>query len=221
MNERINVLTEAASSVKRKAYSPYSRFSVGAAIRSMEGKIFTGCNVENVSYGLSMCAERIALFKAVSEGYRSFDVLAISSSGVRPALPCGACRQVLTEFNPDLKILLVGQAQFYRLSDLISHPFSRDQMILNDNDRTLLGTRYYDSLCKKTREHIGKIRDFTKVEIFEESELGAYNSDVVIPLIIDKLKELRYISENEKGQISLTTLGQKNCGRELMIDRSI
>ena len=128
MDTRVNELIRAASYVKEKAYSEYSKFKVGAAIRTKEGKIFTGCNIENVSYGLSMCAERVALYKAVSEGYRAFDSLAISTSGAKPTLPCGACRQVLVEFSPHLHIYLDNHASYYNLPDLMPNPFSSDQL---------------------------------------------------------------------------------------------
>lgn len=128
MDDQINELIRAATSVKENAYSPYSKFKVGAAIRTKEGKIFTGCNIENVSYGLSMCAERVALFKAVSEGYRVFDSLAISSSGSIPALPCGACRQVLIEYSTHIHIYLDNQDSYHKLSDLMPNPFSQDQI---------------------------------------------------------------------------------------------
>jgi cytidine deaminase len=128
MDDQVNELIKTASNVKEKAYSEYSKFKVGAAIRTKEGKIFTGCNIENVSYGLSMCAERVALFKAVSEGYRAFNSLAISTSRAKPAFPCGACRQVLVEFSPHLQIYLDNQTSCYDLSDLIPKPFSSDQL---------------------------------------------------------------------------------------------
>ena len=199
--------------MSKNAYSPYSHFRVGAAIRSKEGKIFTGCNIENVSYSLAVCAERVALFKAVSEGHKLFDSIAISSSGVKPAFPCGACRQVLMEFNPDLKIYLDHVSINYQLSGLISHPFSRDQMVLNERDRKILGTRYLKLLCEKTQENKGKRFRFSKTEIYGKGTLDAYNKDIVIPIIIDKLKQLAYIEEHENDEIMLTRLGRKNCGR--------
>jgi cytidine deaminase len=96
-----------ATRARRAAHAPYSRFEVGAALLAEDGRIFTGCNVENASYGLSECAERVALFKAVSEGARAFTALAVA--GPRAGVtPCGACRQVLAEFAPDLKIYWRG-----------------------------------------------------------------------------------------------------------------
>ena len=97
-------LLDEADRARSRAYAPYSRFSVGAALLSASGRVFHGCNVENASYGLAMCAERTALFKAVSEGEREFVAVAISAGKGRPAPPCGACRQVLHEFAPDLRV---------------------------------------------------------------------------------------------------------------------
>lgn len=97
-------LLKQAAAAAKSAYAPYSNFHVGAALLAENGKVFTGCNVENASYGLSNCAERTAIFKAVSEGVKNFTAIAISVPG--GGSPCGACRQVLNEFAPDLKIYL-------------------------------------------------------------------------------------------------------------------
>ena len=97
-------LLQLASQARNMAYAPYSKFQVGAALLSTDGDVFSGCNVENASYGLSICAERVAIFKAVSEGVKSFSAIAISVPN--GGSPCGACRQVLNEFNPNLKIYL-------------------------------------------------------------------------------------------------------------------
>ena len=93
-----------AKAARENAYAPYSHYRVGAALLADDGEVFTGCNVENASYGLTNCAERTALFKAVSEGKRDFRKIAISLKGV--GAPCGACRQALYEFAPDLVVLL-------------------------------------------------------------------------------------------------------------------
>ena len=100
-------LLDFADKAKEKAYAPYSRFQVGAAILTKEGKVFTGCNVENSSYGAAICAERTAAVKAVSEGYHDFEMIAIASNGSdkETVYPCGICRQFLHEFNPDLKVI--------------------------------------------------------------------------------------------------------------------
>ncbi len=94
-----------ALEARERAYAPYSGFEVGAALLAVDGRIFTGCNVENASYGLTMCAERVALFKAISEGAREFTAIAVAC-GTSPCSPCGACRQVLFEFAPDLLVIM-------------------------------------------------------------------------------------------------------------------
>lgn len=123
-------LLDAARAAAALAYAPYSHFQVGAALEAEDGRLFTGCNVENASYGLSICAERAAVFSAVSAGCRKFKRLAIAAgTGAEPATPCGACRQVLAEFaTPGMEILLVtlDQPDSFRrflLSDLLPHPF--------------------------------------------------------------------------------------------------
>jgi cytidine deaminase len=98
-------LIRAALDAQQRAYCPYSNFPVGAAIRTASGKIFQGCNVENVSYGLTICAERVAACSAVAAGEREFTDIAVVSNG--GASPCGACRQFLAEFNPNLRIIMV------------------------------------------------------------------------------------------------------------------
>lgn len=99
-------LIECAIRARDFAYAPYSRFKVGAAILTREGKVFSGCNVENSSYGLTICAERVALFKAVSEGYRSFKAIAVVGDVSEFVPPCGACRQVLREFSSDMLVVM-------------------------------------------------------------------------------------------------------------------
>jgi cytidine deaminase len=122
-------LIAAACRVLQQAYAPYSGFSVGAALRTHSGRVFTGCNVENASYGLTICAERVAVGKAVSEGERDFEAIAIVSRGA--ATPCGACRQVLAEFNPELHIIvadLEGNYRHFRLSELLPRAFSSNDL---------------------------------------------------------------------------------------------
>jgi len=101
-------LLELARKASLKAYSPYSRFPVGAALLSSDGTVFTGCNIENASYGLTICAERVALFKAVSEGVKDFVTLALWTE--KPSWPCGACLQCLAEFAPNLRVIRLGEA---------------------------------------------------------------------------------------------------------------
>jgi len=101
-------LLQEAVKVAQNAYAPYSKFPVGAALLTKTGEVFTGCNVENASYGLTNCAERVAIGKAISEGYRDFSAMALSLNG--GGSPCGACRQVLNEFAPEL-IIYLGDEQ--------------------------------------------------------------------------------------------------------------
>jgi cytidine deaminase len=115
-------LIEQARAVREKAYAPYSKFAVGAAILSSTGRVFTGCNVENLSFGLTTCAERNAVFAAISAGERKFAKLAIVSDSQTPVSPCGACRQVLAEFGLELEICsanLQGELFNARLSELL------------------------------------------------------------------------------------------------------
>jgi len=99
-------LFEIAKNVSENAYAPYSNYKVGAAIRTKKGKIFSGCNVENSSYGLTNCAERTAIFKAVSEGEMEFEEILIYSNSGKMPFPCGACRQVISEFGNEIKITI-------------------------------------------------------------------------------------------------------------------
>lgn len=103
-------LVDAAWRVREFAYAPYSHFSVGAALLAEDGTIFTGCNVENISYGLTHCAERVAIGSAVAAGARKFLAIAIVADTTIPISPCGACRQVLSEFG-DLRVLLVNRTE--------------------------------------------------------------------------------------------------------------
>lgn len=123
--DAINLLLEARKA-QQYSYSPYSKFSVGAAILSQSGKVFTGTNIENTSYGLSICAERVALFKAVSEGETDLAAIAISSSGSDYIYPCGACLQVLAQFNSQIKIIVSNndnEIKQYILADLLPQAF--------------------------------------------------------------------------------------------------
>ena len=104
-------LLQYAHAARENAYAPYSRFAVGAALLCADGRVYQGCNIENASFGLTNCAERTALFKAVSEGEREFTAIAIAAEGSAP-WPCGACRQALHEFAPDIRVLVTwGDAQ--------------------------------------------------------------------------------------------------------------
>ncbi len=103
-DEERRALIDLANEARRRAYAPYSNYPVGAALRTKSGRIFTGCNVENAAYPAGMCAERIAIFKAISEGEREFEVIAVVTSN--GGSPCGVCRQVMAEFGLDTTILI-------------------------------------------------------------------------------------------------------------------
>jgi len=108
------------------AHAPYSKFLVGAALEDQTGRIHTGCNIENATYGLTMCAERVALYKALSEGVRSFRRVAVAADTDTLTPPCGSCRQLLWEFCGDLDLLLVnlqGKLEVHRLRELFPRPF--------------------------------------------------------------------------------------------------
>ena len=119
-------LLNAALDARLKAYAPYSKFLVGAAVRAESGKIYTGCNIENASYGLTVCAERNALFAAVGAGERKFTALCVVGDTEAPISPCGACRQVMAEFKVPRIILanLKGDVKEYTLEELLPLEFS-------------------------------------------------------------------------------------------------
>ena len=120
-------LLAAALAVRENAFAPYSKFKVGAAVQGLDGRIHTGCNVENATYGLTLCAERVAVFKGVSEGARRFKRVAVAADTDTLTPPCGACRQILWEFCGDVEVVLVnprGKIETYRLKDLFPRPFN-------------------------------------------------------------------------------------------------
>ena len=122
-------LVALAKEARCNAYAPYSGFAVGAALLATSGRVYTGCNVENASYGLSICAERVALFKAVAAGERGFTAIAVVTE--TGATPCGACRQVLQEFGGDLRVIVVdlrGERRVYALEELLPHGFTARQL---------------------------------------------------------------------------------------------
>lgn len=125
-DDQTSKLIEAAKAAADRAYAPYSRFQVGAALLGRDGRIYSGCNVENASYGLTICAERNAVWSAVAQGCKSFSAIAIFTFAEAPTPPCGACRQVLNEFSPDLEILIAnpaGLASRHTLSQLLPLAF--------------------------------------------------------------------------------------------------
>jgi len=120
-----------AREARDRARAPYSRFRVGAALKTRTGEIVTGCNVENASYGLTMCAERVAVFKAVSEGLDDFDVITVVADSKRLTPPCGPCRQILWEYCGDVLVHMVdlqGRSRTMRLSKLLPLPFDQSSL---------------------------------------------------------------------------------------------
>ena len=119
-------LTEDALAARRNAHAPYSKFQVGAALEDADGRVYLGCNVENATYGLSICAERVAVFKAISEGAKKFQRIAVSADTETLTPPCGSCRQILWEFCGDIEVTLTnlrGKTETLRLKDLFPRPF--------------------------------------------------------------------------------------------------
>ena len=124
-------LCELAVAMLERAYVPYSHFPVGAALLCKDGTVFTGCNIENAAYGATVCAERTAIFKAVSEGHREFDTLVIAGRSDGYCVPCGTCRQVMMEFAPVLTVICLnrkGESRKFALRELL--PYGFDQSCL-------------------------------------------------------------------------------------------
>ena len=128
-DNRLDRLLEMARQAMLRSYSPYSGYPVGAALLCADGRVFQGCNIENASFGLTNCAERTAMFKAVSEGAREFTAIAIASRDAAP-WPCGACRQVLNEFAPNIRVLVTwqGGTESATLPELLPHGFGPQQL---------------------------------------------------------------------------------------------
>ncbi|MEW9122897.1 MAG: cytidine deaminase [Thermotaleaceae bacterium] len=124
-------LLEKANEAKEYAYVPYSKFRVGAAVLTEDEKVFTGCNIECASFGGTNCAERTALFKAISEGYRSFKAIAVLSDNEEYTFPCGICRQVIVEFGKDIKIIVgtpSGKIKIFPITELLPHSFTNEDL---------------------------------------------------------------------------------------------
>jgi cytidine deaminase len=122
----MDALTAAAIEARQHAHAPFSKFLVGAAVEDSDGRIWTGCNIENATYGLTVCAERVAVFKAMSEGARKFTRMVIAAETDSPTPPCGACRQILWEFCGDIEVILAnprGVTETFHLKDLFPRPF--------------------------------------------------------------------------------------------------
>jgi cytidine deaminase len=121
-------LTAAARSARENAHAPYSKFRVGAAVRTKSGKIYSGCNIENASYGLTLCAERVAIFKAMSEGEREFDAIAVVTDTEKLTPPCGPCRQIIWEFCGNVSVIMAnlkGSVERETAATLLPRPFDR------------------------------------------------------------------------------------------------
>ena len=119
-------LKAAAIDMLDRAYCPYSHFPVGAALECSDGTVFTGCNIENAAYGLTICAERTAIFKAISEGHRDFKRIVIAGKSEDYCVPCGSCRQVMQEFAPQMEVICLngkGEAKHFALKELLPYGF--------------------------------------------------------------------------------------------------
>jgi len=126
-----DALIAAASKARENAHAKFSNFKVGAALHTPSGKIFTGCNIENATYGLTICAERTAIFKAISEGERKFDAIAVVTDTETLTPPCGACRQIIWEFCGDVPVILAnlqGKTETFRMSQLFPKPFDSSNL---------------------------------------------------------------------------------------------
>ena len=125
-----DTLVDAARAAQQRAYAPYSRFRVGCALEADDGRVFVGCNVENASYGLTICAERAAVCAAVAAGAQRFRRAVVVSDADPPAAPCGACRQVLSEFGPDLRVDAVSPAASltWTIAELLPAAFGKEQL---------------------------------------------------------------------------------------------
>lgn len=129
-------LIEHARAAQRDAYALYSRFRVGAALLAEDGSIYSGFNIENSSYPATVCAERVAMYKAISEGRKAFAAMAVASDSPLPCAPCGVCRQVMMEFAPDMRVLMVGKDSVLerQAKDLLPFSFGADHMNLDRNE---------------------------------------------------------------------------------------
>jgi cytidine deaminase len=129
-------LIEKARAAQRNAYAPYSRFRVGAALLAEDGSIYCGCNIENSSYPATVCAERVAMHKAVSEKQTAFVAMAVTSDSPLPCAPCGICRQVMMEFAPEMRVLMVGRDSVVerQVRDLLPLSFGADHMSHDRNE---------------------------------------------------------------------------------------
>ena len=128
-------LCQAAVAMLDRAYIPYSHFPVGAALECADGTVFTGCNIENAAYGCTICAERTAIFKAVSEGHRDFDTIVIAGRSDDYCYPCGACRQVLYEFGPDMEVVCLNkdnEEKHLHIKELLPYGFDQTWLAIDE-----------------------------------------------------------------------------------------
>ncbi|HHV61152.1 MAG TPA: cytidine deaminase [Firmicutes bacterium] len=138
---RYEELLQYAIEARKLAYAPYSNFRVGAALLTRDGKVYKGCNIENAAYGATICAERVAMFKAVSDGQRDFLALCVVADGDAACTPCGACRQVMVEFAPDMMVIMGNLAGAYEIktaSELLPFAFGKDE---KQKSRLIKGTQ--------------------------------------------------------------------------------
>ncbi|HOV79715.1 MAG TPA: cytidine deaminase [Bacillota bacterium] len=134
----VEKLINAAAAARERAYAPYSGFKVGAAVLTREGRYYTGCNIENASYGLTCCAERVALYKAVSNGERNFEAVAVTAGTDDYCTPCGACRQALAEFGAEIKVYMANRRGEYLLktvAELLPEAFYKGRLVCS-GDKT-------------------------------------------------------------------------------------
>lgn len=139
MDNKRKELVEAASAVRENSYAPYSKFRVGAAVETKDGKIYSGCNIESASYGLTVCGERVAIWKAVSEGEHEFRQIAVVVDTEELTPPCGVCRQILWEFCGNVPVTLAnlsGKSETVMMEDLLPRAFGRRFLEQNKNAET-------------------------------------------------------------------------------------
>jgi cytidine deaminase len=132
VNKEFKNLIKEAEKARKRAYTPYSKFQVGAAVLCADSKIFTGCNIENASFGLTVCAERIAIFKAISEGSTKFKAIAVVGDIAKPCSPCGACRQVISEFGEDIYVIMAnlkGNIEIKKIKELLPEAFGKNDLL--------------------------------------------------------------------------------------------
>ena len=132
MKEEFKKLIKEAEKARKRAYTPYSKFKVGAAVLSSDGKIFSGCNIENASFGMSVCAERVAIFKAISEGSTKFKAIAVIGDTDKPCSPCGACRQVISEFGEEILLVMAnlkGDVKIKKIGELLPEAFGKKDLL--------------------------------------------------------------------------------------------